>query len=269
MIDLIMPSLNSLKPCSGSHSIKEATVTFFLGSKIMRPDGYQKLLSGALKDRYQQFSPANQVQMKIGPIINAELKVTNNTGFKMVGFDAGKTSKAILAQNEYNRFFFSFHSLKYEGWTKFIDGVVSDAKIISEVESKFILAYSLQYLDEFVWEDGNGYDAGLIFRESKYLPKDIFDSTILDYALNLDKTHNKRTYLDRISVNVSDLINSNKLITIIHSITFVIPESEVLLFDSLLDLPAFRENMDYAHKKNKETLEAILAEDVCKKINLI
>ena len=267
-----MSSLDSLKPCSGAHSIKEATVTFFLVSKIMRPDAYQALLSGALRDRYQQFSPASQVQMKIGPIptiINSELKVANNTGFKMVGFDAGQTSNAILGQNEFNRFFFSFHSLKYKGWTEFIDGVIGDAREISKVEPKFILAYSLQYLDEFVWEDNRSYDAKLFFRKSEYLPNDIFDSSILEYSLSLDKKYKDRVYLDRIAVNVNDQINRNKLITVIHNMTFVLKESELLPFDVLLGSSAFKENMDYAHNVNKDTLKAILTDEVCKKICLI
>lgn len=259
--------LSSLNPCFGIHSIKEATVSFFLASKIVKPEEYLTLLSGALKDRYQQFSPANQVQMKIGPIVNTELKVTNNTGFRMVGFDAGKIANVILGQNELNRSFFSFHSLQYKDWTTFIENVISDAKIIGKQESKFIIAYSLQYIDEFIWRD-NQYKANLFFKESKYLPDDIFDSNILEYSLSLDKKYREKTYLDRITINVNDQINHNKLISIIHNLTFLLNEKELLEFNKLLDLEDFRTNMNFAHDANKSTLRAILSNDVCNLINL-
>ena len=91
----------------------------------------------------------------------------------------------------------------------------------------------------------------------------------MEYSLSLDKKYKDRAYLDRIAVNVNDQINRNKLITVIHNMTFVLKESELLPFDALLESPAFKENMDYAHNVNKDTLKAILTDEVCEMICLI
>lgn len=255
-----------LKPCAGPHSIKEATISFFLASKILKPQEYQTLLSGKVLSDYQQFQIIKQIQVNLGAINNAQIQINNNIGFKIVKFEDGKESNVIQGINEENRFFFSFHSLKYTCWNDFFNKAKSDIENVGNVQNgHYAIAYSLQYIDEFEYTDSNFYDANDIFKKT-YLPDDAFKSSILDYSLNLDKTIEGKKYLDRIAINVRDIINRGKIISIIHNITFVLPEPEQLT--QLLHSDGFNHNMEIAHTENKNSIKSILTDQVCAKIGL-
>lgn len=261
-----MSNLDYLKPCSGPHSIKEATITFFLASKILMPQEYQKLLTDKRLSDYQQFQLIKQIQVNLGNINNAQIQVNNNIGFKIVKFEDGKTANVIQGINEENRFFFSFHDLKYNCWNIFFKKATNDITFVSKIqEGHFAVAYSLQYIDEFEFTDGNLYNARDIFNDN-YLPDDVFNSSILDYSLNLDKKINEKKYLDRIAINVRDVINGSKVISIIHNITFILQEPVQLT--KLLEDPGFVTNMEIAHNENKKSLKNILTKAVCNKIKV-
>jgi len=262
-----MASIGNLHPILETHSIKEAVVTFFLASKIMKPISFKNLIESEFKDKFQQFDNVKQVQIKVSNKQNPEVREIEDTGFKFVQFLDGKAANIIQGMNEENRYFFSFHTLKYSNWTDFKDQFTSNAEIISNFQpGHYILAYSLHYIDEFIWDNNKDYDAKLIFKDSDYLPKDAFNSSVLEYNLNLDKKNENIKYFDRLVINISDKIDQ-KNIMISHNISFVI-EEEPILFAELIKDVDFDKNIRFAHDANKMLLTNLLEEEVCKLINI-
>lgn len=264
---IIMATLESLKPVSGEHSIKEAVITFFLATKIIDPLSYESLIETKFKEKFQSFSPIRQVQVIFANPHKPEpeTRMVEDNGFKFVSFKDGKVKNVIQGINEANRYFFSFHSLLYSNWEDFKTFVIECARDIEEVQGgQYVVAYSLGYTDEFCWNDVD-YDANLLFTKEKQVPAEFFTSKQFDYNLNAEN-NSKNQCFDRISVRVGNKMDQ-KFISINHNITFVIDEKPIRLNDIIIN-PNFLENLDFAHNSNKERLKGILSKEVCTKIQL-
>ena len=263
-----MASIHSLTPISEAHSIKEAVITFFLASKLFKPERYNSLLNSDFKDDFRQFEIVKRLQIKMQPG-SSEIREVEDAGFKFVGFDtSGRKSKVIQGINEDNRSFFSFHSLQYSDWKDFSSSVKNHASSLTNIQKGlYVMAYSLHYIDEFNWSDKNDFDAGLIFKDSEYIPKDIRNASILDYNMNLDKKDNGKNYFDRLGIKFQDQM-TQKLITISHNITFITEQDPILLEDAVKDNNMVISNLEYAHDKNKNLLRDILKDEVLVMIKL-
>ncbi|MBR2507658.1 MAG: hypothetical protein IKB70_12390 [Bacilli bacterium] len=262
-----MATLESLKPFSGEHSIKEAVVTFFLATKIIDPLSYKSLIETKFKEKFQSFNPIRQVQVIFANPHKPEpeTRMIEDNGFKFTSFKDGKIQNVIQGLNEANRYFFSFHSLIYSNWIEFRSFVIQCAKDIEEVQGgQYVVAYSLGYTDEFTWDEAD-YDANLLFAKDGQVPDEFFTSRQFDYNLNAENKDKKQCF-DRISVRVSNQMNQ-KFISINHNITFVIDEKPIRL-NELIANSSFCENLEFAHDANKSRLKGILSQEVCTKIRL-
>ncbi|KAA6323672.1 hypothetical protein EZS27_026914 [termite gut metagenome] len=257
-----------LHPVSDKHSIKEAVITFFLASKIIKPESFRVLIEKDLKDSFHLFDEVKQIQVKPGNNQMPEVREIENTGFKFVGYSfGGKAAHIIQGINEENRSFYSFHTLDYKDWNSFKTQSKEHARILSiHQQGCYILAYGLHYIDEFIWDNSASYNAATIFNKSDYLPKDAFDSSILDYQINMDKKANEYIYFDRLAINVSDKMEQ-KSIVISHNISFMMDKDPQLL-DDLLEEPLLDSKLDFAHQCNKTLLRDLLTDHVCQLIHI-
>lgn len=258
---------NNLVPISGDHSIKEAVLTVFLASKILKTKDFGALMGNGFKGVFSQFEPieTNKITFE-----NQNLSIIGepDAGFKFVKFNnQGKQSEVLRGINEENRFFISFHSLDYKGWTSFRDNFMDYLQKLNTFRpGNFVKAYSLSYLDQFDWIQKETYEASKMFREdSKYLPKVFFETKDTSYNYgNLKKEDDGTTYSDQLLINISDKI-IGKDITINHNkaATF---NDVIMLGDLLKD--KFRTDLDRVHESNKEVLKDLLQNEVCLKIKI-
>ncbi len=265
--------LANLKPISGSHSIKEAVLTLFLASKIIRPNEYEHLITekGVLDEDFQHFEVLNATHIKVEGI-NVNIQQEGNAGFKFTGFNKGKPDKLLRGMNEENRFFYSFHLFNYKNWQVFKDDFIKYIRILdSHQPGTYVQAYSLTYLDEFIWdnnsEKSNEYSTELVFnRDSDFLPAHFFEPENIIYAVDSESIENNNRYSSRIDIAITDKILA-KNIAISHNQTVMLPS--VIEINKLIESVEFSSDLDSAHDKNKSILKSILTEEVCRKINII
>lgn len=259
--------LSSLHPVSQKHSIKEAVITVFLVSKIMKPKDYGELIQNDFKTIFQQFETISQTQIKVENQ-NLSVQQHDDAGFKFVRYDdQGKPSEVLRGLNEENRYFFSFHSFDYENWSSFKSFFLKYIDILIKFQpGLFAQAYSLLYLDEFEWDNREEYKSEVIFnKESEFLPRDFFNSDNVIYNINLEKEKNGVRYSDRLDIAITDkLLKKNILVS--HNQTFMM--SDMIRLDFLLTEDKFNTALDEAHKDNKKLLTDILVEEVCSLIKI-
>lgn len=262
-----MNPLDNLILASKEHSIKEAVITFFLANRIFHPKKYSDLMENDFKGVFQQFELVQKVQLKVSPS-SPQIQEIEDAGFNFVKFDEGKKSFIIQGINEENRNFYSFHSLKYTKWDDFLSSVRKYVLSLLNIQKgSYIMAYSLNYNDEFYWNDKKCFDASLIFKQSDYIPRDILKASVLDYNLNLDKENDGDSYFDRIAIKFQDKI-TQKVITVGHNITFVTERDPIPLDEAIEENNEVLKKLNYAHSSNKSFLRGILQEGVIKKIHL-
>lgn len=264
-----MNSLDNLILASERHSIKEAVITFFLANKIFNPKKFSSLMETEFKGTFQQFELVNKLQIKVVPN-SPDIREIENVGFNFVKFEEGRKSYIIQGINEENRTFYSFHALKYTNWKEFISTVQKYVMNLLKIQKgSYIMAYSLNYTDEFYWNDINHFDAKLILKNSKYIPQNVLDASVLDYNLNLDKKNqeNGYNYFDRIAIKFQNKM-TQKVISIGHNITFVTDTDPIPLDDAVGDGSDVLKQLKFAHDCNKSFLKDTLTEEVIKRINL-
>lgn len=264
-----MNSLDNLILASKEHSIKEAVITFFLANRIFQPKKYSFLMENDFRGVFQQFELVQKVLLKVthsSPQIQEQ--EIEDAGFNFVKFDNGKKAYIIRGINEENRNFYSFHSLKYTKWDDFISSVQKYVLSLLKIQKgSYIMAYSLNYNDEFYWKDKQCFDANLIFKKSDYIPEDILKASVLDYNLNLNKENDGNSYFDRIAIKFQDKI-TQKVISVGHNITFITERDPIPLDEAVESKSKVLERLNYAHSSNKSFLRGILQEEVIEKIHL-
>lgn len=258
--------LTNLQPISKEHSIKEAVLTVFLASKIMKPKDYGQLINSDLKSEFQQFEALSQTQIKLEQQ-NVTIQQQEDAGFKFVGFNNGKPAKILRGMNEENRYFFSFHCFDYGQWSSFKQKFLEFVRILDKFQPGcFVQAYSLLYIDEFNWIDTKGYSSEFIFnKHSEFLPKDFFNSKNVVYNINMEKEIDGNKCSDRLDVIVTDkLVNKNIIVS--HNQTFEL--SEINKITALIGEQSFAAVLNKAHIRNKDLLKDVLIADVCKLIKI-
>lgn len=262
-----MNPLDNLILASKEHSIKEAVITFFLANRIFHPKKYCSLMENDFREVFQQFELVQKVQLKVTPS-SPQIQEIEDAGFNFIKFDEGKKAYIIQGINEENRNFYSFHCLKYTKWNDFISSVQKYALSLLKIQKgSYIMAYSLNYNDEFYWKDKQCFDASLLFKQSDYIPKDILKASVLDYNLNLDKENDGNSYFDRIAIKFQDKI-TQKVISVGHNVTFITEHDPIPLDEAVENNSKVLEKLNYAHSSNKSFLREILQEEVLEKIHL-
>ncbi|TKC13151.1 TIGR04255 family protein [Pedobacter polaris] len=261
-----------LKPFSHNHSIREAVVTIFLGSPIIKPERFQELITKGLGEYFHLFENVNAVQIQIKPGVNGltpQQTTQQNAGFRFVGFNQGKIGTVFQGINELERTFMSYHSFGYKRWAEFLDNYLSVLSILSQNhEALFIRAVSIHYIDEFTWVSQEPLDLNKIFNdEAKYMSKAFLDSSnTSNFIYTTEKKDGSSLLFDRLDIKVDNKITKN--ITISHNILKQFDDFKSL--SSLLDNEKdfFLESLQKLHNYNKEILNDILNDRVKTLINL-
>jgi uncharacterized protein (TIGR04255 family) len=265
--------MNKISPINQNHSIKEAVISVFLASPIIKPERFKKVIESTLSDSFQKFETISQITLELknqnGFIKNIGQQVANDRGFRFSSFEKGNLSKILQGVNESNRTFISYHSLKYERWAKFHEEYTKYITAISEYQSDlFVTAISLHYVDEFLWETPNVNDLADIFNSHcSYLPGEFFNSIQTQYSIVVQKDlESGMNYSDRLEIKL-DGNSIRPLITISHNVTHILKEITDLKGPNLIN--HFSKLLEPAHLHNKELLKCILKPDILNCINLI
>ena len=264
-----MATSGNIHTIKNSHAIKEAVISFTTTPQIFNPNSYGKLLNEGepLHGRYQKFEPVKLRELKVETGLNTRTYDSiKDAGFKMLSFRDGSTSEVVQALSQPRQSLFTFNTVNYQGWHTFSTESLETAKIIANFNPIYVVkAFSLMFIDEFYFEKDYNYNPTELFNlNSKNLPRGIEDSDFVDYNLNLRRHHDKKSYLENVSIKVFTE-NSRKTIRITDNITFII---EPLPFIELLSYPDLIKHLDFIHDENKNTLRDILSPTISKMIQL-
>ena len=262
---------NKIRAISGSHSIKEAVISVFLANPIIKPERFQALIEKEFKDKFQQFEAISTVQIQIkndkGTLENSTPQLLNNVGFKFSNFKKGVPTTVIQGLNESNRSFISYHSLSYSSWDIFFSDCKNCFEILNQLQTDiFITAFSLHYIDEFLWiDEDNVIDTTVVFNKfANNIPKEFFNSSNTDFNLTTERVEGKYKYFDRLAIKVEPAIKP--IISISHNVTQ--PLKEVISLSDLIKSNTFNEILEVAHNHNKKLLGDILTPEVKQLIKL-
>jgi uncharacterized protein (TIGR04255 family) len=259
-----------IQPINDKHSIKEAVISIFLANPIIKPERFKQLIESNFKDKFQKFETVNQVEFQLQndgnnpPTLNQQL--LPNVGFKFIAFEKGESVKVLQGINEKSRNFISYHSLNYDRWNDFYKEYLDVLKSLSELHSDFfVTAFSLHYIDQFLWNGALPIDLASIFNnEANYISKEFFASKLNNYSIVLEKENKHGIYIDRIEIKVDHVIKP--MITISHNVTQ--PLKDIMSLNELLESTLFSEILNICHLHNKELLNDILTENVVELIKL-
>ncbi len=262
-----------LKPFSSNHSIREAVISVFLATPIIKPERFQKLIQEGFVQDFQLYENVNSVEIELKALTEGayEQKSQNlgNVGFKFIGFNEGKVSRIIQGVNEKSRTFISYHSFVYKRWDDFLDEYLRFMKILSSVQNDlFINAVSIHYVDQFKWISNSPINLAVVFNDkAKYMSKAFLESTgPTNFIFTTQKNDDNFVYIDRLEIKIDD--KKSRDITISHNITKQLDDFKNL--DSLLqgNSEYFMNILAELHKYNKLILSDILNSEVKRLINL-
>ena len=252
-----------------NHSVKEAVLSFITTSPIQQPIDYRSLLNenGKLVGLYHKFEPVKTVEVKMDMnTATTEYRTQFVSGFKFVSFKNGRVCNIIQGLNQPNMGLFTFNTIEYDRWKEFKSNALESAKIISDYNSSYtIRAFSLLFIDEFYFSEGNLYDPEKLFNvKSQNLPLGIKDSAFVDFNLVMKRTKQDKRYDENLSIRVFDE-KPKKTISIIENITFNV---KPISFGKLLETPLFSDYLDFIHSENKSMLIDILNPEISNLIGL-
>lgn len=215
---------------------------------------------------YQRFEPVKTVEVQMtmngsGPLYN----VKHDSGFKMISFRNGNATDIIQGLNQPNVGIFTFNTVNYSGWQHFSTQTIDSAMHIVDFNPNYqVRSFNVLFIDEFYFEENAYKPDELFMRGSKNLPEGIFDSSVIDYNLVMQKEKDKKYYQEEMSIKVFDEIGK-KTIRIIGNITFKI---DPVPFSLLLKMPELRSHLDFVHNENKANLIDILKPEISTLIGL-
>ncbi|TXH31503.1 MAG: TIGR04255 family protein, partial [Cyclobacteriaceae bacterium] len=164
-------------------------------------------------------------------------------------------------------YFISYHDLNYNRWSDFFSSFIQLMKVFQQYDNSiFINAFSLHYVDEFLWTDeGNPIDSSVIFaRNSKYLPSEFFKPGKTNFSFITERhLESGSKVFDRIEVKVEPTIVP--VVNISHSVTY--PLTDFYHLNSVVD-NSFSPFFESVHAKNKALLRDLLNPEVCKLIGI-
>jgi uncharacterized protein (TIGR04255 family) len=263
-----MANIGHLHTYKEAHSIKEAVISFTVTPQIQNPGEYQKLLADGkpLASMYQRFEPVKTVEVQMNMnALGPQYNVKHDSGFKMIGFKNGSATDVIQGLNQPNVGIFTFNTVNYIGWQNFYSQAIDSATRIVEFNPNYqVRSFNVLFIDEFYFVE-NAYQPDELFRRgSKNLPEGIFDSSVIDYNLVMQREKEKKYYQEEMSIKVFDE-TGKKTIRIIGNITFKI---DPVPFAQLLKMPELRSHLDFVHNENKANLIDILKPEISTLIGL-
>jgi uncharacterized protein (TIGR04255 family) len=254
----------TISPINKDHSIKEAVISLFLASPIIKPERFQQLIENDFKDTFQKFENVSQFEFQVqnilgsSPMLNQQ--VMQNAGFKFLAFDKGNNVKVLQGINEKVRNFVSYHSLNYTRWKQFYEDYSNVISVISKFHPEFfVTAFSLHYIDQFLWISEKGIDLDLVFKKDvNYIPNEFFNSSVNNYSIITEKELDGYINIDRLEINIDRKIRP--MISISHNVTR--PLNDVIQLKDLLEGDTFSKILNACHLHNKEILSEILTPEV-------
>lgn len=261
-----------LKPFSQNHSIKEAVITLFLASPIIKPERFQELISKGLSDDFHLYEPVNAVQFQFKATNNGmfpEQQSQPNVGFKFLAFKQGKIGRTLQGVNEVNRTFISYHNFVYERWGGYLTEYLEILKTLVDFHADiFVKAVSVHYIDEFGWISESQLDLTKVFnQDAVYMSKAFLaSSNTSNFIFNTEKAEKESLFFDRLEIKVDNKIKKN--ISISHNGTMQFDDFKAL--SSLIDEEKefFVNSLQSLHEHNKQILRDILNSDIKSLINL-
>jgi uncharacterized protein (TIGR04255 family) len=258
-----------IKPINEKHSIKEAVLSLFLPSPLIKPERFESLLKApGFKDKFQHFENVSTISVEIKGSKGTILSNTSNmqnVGFKFTSFSKGKVDTVLQGINQ-DRFFISYHSRNYTRWQDFFSGFKTVMDFLSQAEPNlFIKAYSLHYIDEFFWIDPGPIDLKVLFQQnSRYIPQEFFESERTQYQITTEKkVPSGDMVFDRMEIQVEP--RAVPLIRISHNLTQ--PLTDFFSLTQVMD-QEFYPKFQAVHHKNKAMLKDLLNKDVCELIGI-
>ena len=203
-----MANIGHLHTYKEAHSIKEAVISFTVTPQIQNPGEYQKLLADGkpLASIYQRFEPVKTVEVQMNMnALGPQYNVKHDSGFKMIGFKNGSATDVIQGLNQPNVGIFTFNTVNYIGWQNFYSQAIDSATRIVEFNPNYqVRSFNVLFIDEFYFVE-NAYQPDELFRRgSKNLPEGIFDSSVIDYNLVMQREKEKKYYQEEMSIKVFD-----------------------------------------------------------------
>ncbi len=262
-----------LKPFSQNHSIKEAVISIFLVNPIIKPERFQQLIEGGLKDDFHLYENIGAFNIPVKYLANSVLtqpEPLQNIGFKLLGFKNGKIGKMLQGASELNRTYISYHNLLYERWNEYLNDYLRYLEIVSEFQPDiFIKAVSVHYVDEFIWISGSQMDLNKVFNDkAKYMSKAFLESSnVANFIYSTEKSEQDSGLLiERLEIKVNNKTQKN--ITISHNITKQFDDFKNLSSLLTTEKSFFTDSLQNLHNYNKQILNDILIEDVKTLIHL-
>ncbi|WP_028296293.1 TIGR04255 family protein [Olivibacter sitiensis] len=261
---------DKIRPINGKHSIREAVISLFLANPILKPSRFEKLIQAEYAHVFQKFGVVSQLQVQFQRNDDGRdaTNITNQAeaGFKFSAFESGKPKRVLQGINEAGRTFVSYHELGYERWALFYSDYKDQVRALGNIQADiFINAFSLHYIDEFLWIDKEGgIDLSLFFKKNQKLPLDFFDSINPIFSLVAEKEINGVVYYDRLEIQVRSDIQPSVVIS--HNVTEAL-QKEVQLSD--LFRTDFESKLADMHEYNKKLLKDLLTEEIQQLIELV
>ncbi len=262
--------LENLKPVSNNNSLRQVTSSVFSNTPLINPSRFEKYIDEL--NGYQKFEVIKKNAFNI-QIKNSNINSNNLTskevevGFRIVGFEEGRTNKLLIAQenniNNGKLSVYNYQSLKYPTWNNFKLGFLNDFRIISIEDNPFINAISLNYLNEFYWDSNDDIVIDEIFnKDADFLPKKFFNSQNSSFLINTEDYKDTFKSIEKIEIVVSKhkktiQINSQLVFELIDPIKFN---------DSIVN-NKLSEYFEDIHSEIKNTLNFLFTEEVKTKIN--
>ncbi len=253
------------------NAIKEATISLFLSSPIIKPERFEAIIKDSeMNGFFHSFQNIGAFSFSIenvsGTIINKDNTHKNNAGFRLEKFFEGKPEFVLQGMNQNNRNYFSFHDLSYKRWSNFIENYTKIFSAIQKIQSEiFLTGISLHYIDEFIWVEEGQIDLSKIMVAQNYLPQN-FIKIKNGHLVNTREIESQgdNKLFDRLEVLLLD--NIAKTVTISHN--------QTLQFNNLIDLKEkdnqnkVLQDLQQLHDNNKKFLNDVLLLQIKKLIGL-
>jgi uncharacterized protein (TIGR04255 family) len=275
-----MNNLDSLIPINQQkgHSIKEVVFAIFLVQPIVRLEKF-KNIDNFKTVKFQKIQDMQSMSIQFMPLQNDMPKRdVKNTGLQFIEFDNTGTAPRNILQisNEPNKTVISFHTFDYTRWIEYKSLIFSVLEEIKNVNTGlYISAFSLTYVDSFLWKEDSTIPLREVFRQTEgFIPSNVLESEDA-FVFSLNKVSKSKiapicdfTDKTEITANANFTKNNNRLLTVSHSITPILGEVEIL--DILLqnNHTILSDLMEFAHTANKVRLKQLFVDEVTEKIKL-
>ena len=122
--------------------------------------------------------PKSQVKVNIKNeqgVVSSDVSTNESVGFDFIKHENGEPSIVFQMLNELENPVYSYHALNYIRWSNFIQTFKEIIEPISSIQKQFFIkGFSLNYVDEFIWQDNSEIDLGKIIQQNEYMPNNFF-----------------------------------------------------------------------------------------------